>query len=140
MNIVYSKDLSGISEDMLAGFFVGWPNPPDSAAHMRILKCSYCAFVAVDSGCNRVVGFVNAISDGVLSAYIPLLEVLPEYQGRGVGSELVRRIVEELKYLYMIDIVHDEELSPYYARFGALPGCSSVFRNYAAQSGNSPTV
>ncbi len=28
-----------------------------------------------------VVGFVNALSDGRLSAYIPLLEVLPDYRG-----------------------------------------------------------
>ena len=34
----------------------------------------------------RVVGFVTAISDGVLSAYIPLLEVLPEYQGAGSAA------------------------------------------------------
>ena len=70
MNIEYRSDLSGITEDMLAGFFVGWPNPPDSATHLRILRSSYCAFVAVDRDCNRVVGFINAISDGVLSAYV----------------------------------------------------------------------
>ena len=35
----------------------------------------------------------------------------------------------------MIDICHDEELSKYYARFGALPGNASIFRNYNAQSG-----
>ena len=140
MNIEYRNDLGGITEDMLAGFFVGWLNPPDSATHLRVLRCSYCAFIAVDCDCNRVVGFINAISDGVLSAYIPLLEVLPEYQGKGVGRELVKRMVDELNYLYMIDIAHDEELTPYYARFGALPGCSSIFRNYAAQSGNSPVV
>ena len=56
-----------------------------------------------------VVGFVTAVSDGVLSAYIPLLEVLPEYQDRGIGSELMRRILEQLDDLYMVDVLCDAE-------------------------------
>jgi len=28
----------------------------------------------------RVVGFVTAVGDSLLSAFVPLLEVLPEYQ------------------------------------------------------------
>ena len=49
-----------------------------------------------------MVGFVTAISDGVLSAFIPLLEVLPEWQGPGIGTELVRRILAELEDFYMV--------------------------------------
>jgi len=135
MDIEYIKDLSSINADMLAGFFVNWPNPPNNTTHMRVLTDSYCSFVAIDKNINSVVGFINAISDGVLSAYIPLLEVLPEYQGFGIGSKLVKCMLEELNDLYMIDICHDEELSEYYAQFGALPGNASIFRNYNAQSG-----
>ena len=136
MNIQYTKDMTEISDGMLdGGFFVDQPNPPDNATHLKILKGSYCSFVAVDKDINKVIGFINAISDGILTAYIPLLEVLPEYQGKGVGKELVRLILEELNNLYMIDICHDEELTPYYAKFGAYPSCSSLFRNYNAQSG-----
>ncbi|MCL2427561.1 MAG: GNAT family N-acetyltransferase [Oscillospiraceae bacterium] len=135
MNIKYTKDLSEITEDMLSGFFVDWPNPPSKATHLKLLKNSYCSFVAIDTDSNKVVGFINSISDGILTAYIPLLEVLPEYQGTGIGGELVKRLLDELKDLYMVDICHDEELTPYYAKFGAYPGYSSIFRNYDAQSG-----
>ena len=136
MNIQYTKDITNISDDMLdGGFFVDWPNPPDNATHLKILKGSYCSFIAVDNDSNKIIGFINAISDGILTAYIPLLEVLPEYQGNGIGNELVRLTLEELKNLYMIDICHDEELAPYYAKFGAYPSYSSLFRNYSAQSG-----
>jgi len=135
VNIKYTKDLSEITEDMLSGFFVDWPNPPSKATHLKLLKNSYCSFVAIDTDSNKVVGFINSISDGILTAYIPLLEVLPEYQGTGIGGELVKRLLDELKDLYMVDICHDEELTPYYAKFGAYPGYSSIFRNYDAQSG-----
>jgi len=136
VNIKYTKDLSEITEDMLSGgFFVDWPNPPDEATHLRLLRNSYRSIVAVDTGCSKVVGFINSVSDGVLTAYIPLLEVLPKYQNAGIGGELVRLLLDELKDLYMIDICHEEEHEPYYAKFGAYPGYSSIFRNYDAQSG-----
>jgi len=131
MNIEYKKDISGITEDMLEGFFVGWQNPPSPVTHLKILNNSYCSFIAIDTDHNKVIGFINAISDGVLSVYIPLLEVLPEYQGLGIGSQLVKLILNEFKDIYMIDICHDENLIPYYEKFGAHKVCGSVFRNYS---------
>ena len=84
----------------------------------------------------RVVGFVTAISDGVLSAYIPLLEVLPDHQGRGIGSELVRRLVARLESLYMIDLCCDAELEPFYRRLGFLTLDRGMgIRNYDALAG-----
>ena len=65
----------------------------------------------------RVVGFVTAISDGVLSAFIPLLEVLPDHQRQGIGSELVRRMLSRAGGFYMVDLVCDPELEPFYRRF-----------------------
>jgi len=38
--------------------------------------------VAIDDAHGRVVGFVNMLSDGALTAFIPRLEVLPGYQGK----------------------------------------------------------
>ncbi|MEM9907537.1 MAG: hypothetical protein AAF921_21205 [Cyanobacteria bacterium P01_D01_bin.44] len=35
-----------------------------------------------------MVGFITAITDHVLSVYIPLLEVLPPYQGQGVCTQI----------------------------------------------------
>ncbi|MFT4968487.1 MAG: ribosomal protein S18 acetylase RimI-like enzyme [Chitinophagales bacterium] len=36
----------------------------------------------------KVIGFINAISDKTLSAYLPLIEVLPSYQKQGVGKNI----------------------------------------------------
>lgn len=80
----------------------------------------------------RVVGFVTAVGDGVLSAFIPLLEVLPEYQGRGVGSELVRRMLLLLEGTYMIDLCSDEGLAGFYERFGLDRWVGMGIRNRAA--------
>ena len=64
---------------------------------------------------------MTAVGDGVFASYIPLLEVLPEYQGRGIGSELVGRLLRRLADRYMVDLVCDEKLSPFYERFGMVP-------------------
>ena len=118
---------------MLEGFFAGWKKYPDKNKHLEILKNSDFIVIAMDD--NKVIGFINAVSDKVLSAYIPLLEVLPEYQGRGIGTELVRRMKILLKDFYMIDVVCDEEQQKFYKKFGFKKFSSMVIRNYENQKG-----
>ena len=94
--IRYTTSLDGIDAADLAGFWVGWPDPPSPSVHRRILRGSAAVVLAVDDEAGgRVVGFITAISDGVLAATIPLLEVVPAYQGRGIGTGLVRRMLGE---------------------------------------------
>lgn len=135
--IVYTDSLEGITADALrGGFFVGWPNPPDAETHLRFLKGSDHVFLALDDAMANAVGFVTAISDGVTCAYIPHLEVLPPYQGQGVGTELMRRMLHALRELYMIDLLCDEEAQPFYVRLGMRPTTGMMVRNYDRQSGS----
>jgi GNAT superfamily N-acetyltransferase len=91
--IHYTDDLTSVREDMLRGFFVGWPKRPSASQHLAVLRGSYRSVVAIETVDERVVGFVNMLSDGVLTAFIPWLEVLPGYQRQGIGSELMHRRV-----------------------------------------------
>jgi GNAT superfamily N-acetyltransferase len=118
---VYTRDLAGLASADLEGFFVGWPARPSPERHLEILRGSDHVVLARDGDGGRVVGFVTAISDGVLSAFIPLLEVLPEWQGQGIGTELVHRILAELDDFYMVDLVCDAELELFYRRFELTP-------------------
>lgn len=134
--ISYTASVTGITPEQLGGFFVGWPDPPSPEIHLRLLVNSHHVVLAVEEETGSVVGFITAVSDGVLAAYIPLLEVLPAYQGRGIGSELVRRLLEKLRGLYAIDLICDPELQPFYGRFGMKPYTGMVLRNYGRQSGS----
>ena len=127
---------AGITAGQLGGFFEGWPNPPSPETHLRLLAQSDYVVLAVDDESGHVVGFVTVVSDGVLSAYIPLLEVLPAYRTAGVGSELMRRMLEQLGDLYMVDLLCDPELQPFYARFGMRPAVGMLRRTYERQSGS----
>lgn len=66
-----------------------------------------------DAWDGRVVGLVTAITDGVLATYLRLLEVLPEYRGRGIGRELVTRLVARLSELYTADLICDPDVLPF---------------------------
>ncbi len=133
--IHYQTNLEHVSAENLEGFFIGWLNPPIPAKHLEILRGSSHVCLALED--EKVVGFITAISDGVLSAYIPLLEVLPEFQGQGIGHELVQQMLKVLSKLYMIDLLCDENLQSFYAKCGMLESQGMLIRNYKRQSGES---
>jgi ribosomal protein S18 acetylase RimI-like enzyme len=133
--IRYSTDVDALDVTQLGGpFFVGWPDPPDPDTHLRILRSARHAVVALDA--DAVVGFVTGLSDGVLSAFIPLLEVTPAWRGRGIGSELVRRLLVEIGQLYAVDAVCDPELVAFYERLGFRAGTAVTRREYGMQAGS----
>lgn len=127
----YRSDMDTV--EIADGFFDGWPNPPSKAVHRKILEQSYLSIVAIEN--NRIVGFVNVVSDGVLSAYIPLLEVIEDYQGKGIGKKLVENAIAATKDLYMIDVACDDDVVPFYEKFDMIRGNSMILRNYDKQSG-----
>jgi ribosomal protein S18 acetylase RimI-like enzyme len=134
--IQYLISANELASGQLNGFFVGWPSPPSATTHLRLLRQSAFVSIALDDSTGNVVGFATAISDGVLSAYIPLLEVLPAYQGQGVGRALVQHLLEQLQGIYMIDLTCDSSVQPFYEQLGMRRSTSMLLRNYEFQSGH----
>ena len=132
LDIEFVESTEGITPDQLSGFFEGWPDPPSPARHLEILRRSSLRILARDARSGRVVGFVTAITDGVLSAYVPLLEVLPEYRGAGLGRELMQRMVHHLEPIYMIDLTCDEDVQPFYERLGWTRYTAMIRRDHGA--------
>lgn len=120
---------------MLKGFFVDWPHPPSPETHLKLMENSSKVVVALNEQSNQIIGFITAISDGVLSAYIPFLEVLPAYKSKGIGKELINRMLIELQHIYMIDLCCDDDLVPLYEKFGMMKSNGMLIRNYSMQSG-----
>jgi ribosomal protein S18 acetylase RimI-like enzyme len=129
--ITYRHDLDGITAAQLDGFFDGWPSPPTAQALLETLCGSSYAILAVDET-GTVLGFINALTDGRLAAYIPLLEVRASHRSRGVGSELVRRMFDNLADVYMVDLVCDENLVPFYEQLGMIRLAGMARRNVGA--------
>ena len=126
--INYQYDISGLAKSDMDPFFEGWPQKPESAKRIEILKNSDYVIIAKDG--DNMIGFINAITDKTLSAYIPLLEVVPEYRKQGIGKELVKRMLEQLKDYYMIDLCCDEHLEGFYKKLGMQKVTGMIKRNY----------
>lgn len=110
---VSAKSLADLRES------VGWNRM--EREYTSPLLTSYYHIAAYDG--NRLVGYIDCVSNGVTDAYIQDLMVHPEHQGRGLGTDLMNRMIRRLKEqrIYMISVVYEESLQPFYARFGFQP-------------------
>lgn len=124
--IVYKDNIENITPAMLDGFCVGWARPLNGEQLFKILENSYKFTLAMDE--NKIVGFIQAISDEVKFAFIPMLEVLPEYQGMGIGTVLMKNLLLQLKDIDNIDLICDPELQPYYEKLGMIKYSGMVIR------------
>ena len=129
MDSVYlSSGTDGLRREDLAGFFVGWTQPPSPDDRLGILAAADEVVVARDRD-GVVIGFATAITDYRFATYIPLVEVLPEHQGQSIGSQIVQALLERLGKCYMIDLVCDDDVVPFYERLGGTRLNAVAWRN-----------
>ena len=65
-----------------------------------------------------LVGLGNAISDGYLVVYYPHLLVHPDYQGMGIGTEIMRRLMEKFRGFHQHMLVADGKAIGFYKKCG----------------------
>jgi ribosomal protein S18 acetylase RimI-like enzyme len=129
--ILYTDILTGISADQLRGdFFEGWVRPLTPETHLRSLHAASAAILAIDSDTGNVVGYVTILTDWLITAFIPNLEVLPGYRNRGIGTELMTRALAKIAAIPAVDLMCDPHLQPFYARLGMRPLTGMVMRKF----------
>ena len=65
-----------------------------------------------------LVGLGNAISDGYLVVYYPHMLVHPDYQGRGIGTEIMRRLKENYRGFHQHVLIADGRAIEFYRKCG----------------------
>ena len=107
---VSAKALSDLRES------VGWNRMEDE--YNNPLMTSYYHIAAYEA--DNLVGYIDSVSNGVTDAYIQDLMVHPDYQGKELGTELMNQMIAYLKEkrIYIISVVFEESLKPFYDRFG----------------------
>ena len=113
MNIVYKDTKFFNSKDLQDLFLsVEWSSGHHSDKLVIAMENSASVFTAWDN--DKLVGLVNVLDDTVMTAYVHYLLVNPEYQGKGIGKELVRLISEKYKdYLRIVVVAYDNEIEFY---------------------------
>jgi len=78
---------------------------------------------------DALIGLGNAISDGYLVVYYPHLAVLPEYQDKGIGKEIVRRLQERYVGFHQQALIADPKAVGFYEKcgFSKTGGCISMW-------------
>ena len=99
---------------------VGWNRMEKELSNPRLQSFYHISVYESEDLGQKLVGFVNCVSNGVTDAYIQDLMVHPDFQGKGIGTELMNKMIEHLKEdgIYMISVLYDEELKDFYSRFG----------------------
>lgn len=69
----------------------------------------------------KLVGLINALSDKVMTVYFHYLLVMPQYQSKGIGKELVDRMLEEYKDFARKGLIAYNEEIEFYKKCGFEP-------------------
>ena len=82
----------------------------------RALSCSDQVITAWDG--EKLVGLVNAIADGSLTAFIPYLLVNPKYQKQGIGGTLIEMISSAYERYERIVLLTEKDTIDFYKKCG----------------------
>lgn len=77
---------------------------------------SHSLFTAWDG--DKLVGLGNAISDGYLVVYYPHLLVHPDFQGKGIGQMIVKKMQEKYGHFHMQMLTADGKAIDFYKKVG----------------------
>lgn len=114
---------------------VNWTNYTDRP---DMLKKSYInslkTLAAYDD--NKLVGIIRIVGDGISIIYIQDLIVLPTYQRKGIGTKLLKEILDLYKDTYQKVLLTDntEKNVTFYKSLGFVPckdnACQAFMKNY----------
>ena len=112
---------------------VGWTNYLERT---DILEEAYanslCVLGAYDAG--RLVGILRAVGDGFTIVFIQDIIVVPEYQRKGVGTRLLKAVMDRYKHVYQMELLtdHTEKTKAFYRSAGFTAsdemGCTAYIR------------
>ena len=112
-HIVY-KETKDFSMKELERLFlsVEWSSGKHPDKLKIAMKNSHSVYSAWDN--DKLIGLMNCLSDGVMTAYFHYLLVDPEYQGKGVGKKLIEGMRQKYDdYLRKVLIAYNEKIDFY---------------------------
>ena len=83
---------------------------------MRALAKSHSVVTAWADG--SLVGLGNAITDESLVVYYPHLLVAPDYQRKGLGREIMKRLMSRYRGFHQHILIADAKAASFYRKCG----------------------
>ena len=98
---------------------VGWTNYLE---RFDILEEAYanslCVLGAYDD--DRLIGIIRAVGDGQTIVFVQDIIVLPEHQRKGIGTKMLKAVIDKYKYVYQMELLTDntEKTKAFYRSVG----------------------
>ncbi len=103
-----------------------WKEEMDAGRINDLMAASFAFALAIDISTGKAVGMGRVISDGMADAYIQDLAVLEEWRSLGVGSMILKKLIDECKKkrIAWIALIAEPGREAFYraAGFAAMPG------------------
>jgi GNAT superfamily N-acetyltransferase len=118
MNKINYKHKNDIPKDQIIPLYesVEWSSAKKPDLLLKAMRNSHTVVTAWDG--ERLVGLGNAISDGYLVVYYPHLVVHPEYQGKGIGTEIVKQMQKKYRDFHQQALLADGKAVEFYKKCG----------------------
>ena len=85
---------------------VGWTNYTDDPEMLKkAFENSLLTLGAYDG--DKLVGVIRTVGDGYSIVFIQDILVFPEYQRRGIGTRLIREIMDRFSEVYQLQLMTD---------------------------------
>ncbi|MGP4072867.1 GNAT family N-acetyltransferase [Piscibacillus sp. B03] len=91
-------------------------------------RCNFWAGVRNED--QKLIGFGYVCGMGLEHGYLEDIIIHPDYQGQGIGIDLVKELLKESRR-YGLDIVtvtYEESKTSFYEKCGFTTGCGAVWR------------
>jgi ribosomal protein S18 acetylase RimI-like enzyme len=118
MEIVYAFD-EALTPQELAEVFrsSGLRRPVDDLQRLALM-IRHTSLLVTARHDGRLVGVARCLTDFSWSCYLSCLAVRSDYQGRGIGAEIVTRIRDRLGVGVKVGLTSRDEASGFYERIG----------------------
>ena len=115
------REYRNYNEEEILGLYtsVGWTAyTEDPAALRRGYENSLLVLGAYEDG--KLAGIIRAVGDGATIVFIQDILVFPEYQRKGVGSALLRAVLDKYAGVRQVELVTDntEKTVAFYQSMG----------------------
>jgi ribosomal protein S18 acetylase RimI-like enzyme len=84
--------------------------------------------LAVEENDKKIIGIITALTDNVNFGFIPYLEILPEYQNKGIGTKLFKKMLKKLTKINCIDLTCDANVQTFYKKFNMYNSTGMIIR------------
>lgn len=121
MGIIYNDTKKNLPSEQLHKLFmsVGWSDGSETSEMINNYNIPFTNSTLVISAWEneRLIGAVRVLSDKMFRSIIYDLLVLPEFQNKGIGKELLKRCIEHFPNSEWL-VQTTEKISSYYEKNG----------------------